>query len=176
MSFPSIPRITPCISLNRTQVVDLLLSSIALEEMGLAHIINAEGEKLQTVLANFQCKGEPGSHHCESSASCANIAVINREVRRTLQTVLKSQMLLQFKLEDILDTQPLPPPRPPCPPHPPHPPHAANLQCKPPNKSSCSHQESMTEHPWTYNNEPHYSAGCQSCKMAMNCPKRRVKW
>jgi hypothetical protein len=40
MSFPIIPTITPSISINRTQVVNLLLASVAFEELGLAHVIN----------------------------------------------------------------------------------------------------------------------------------------
>ncbi|MCK9313983.1 MAG: hypothetical protein M0P20_08060, partial [Methanocorpusculum sp.] len=102
MSFPTIPTITPSISINRTQVINMLLASIALEELGLAHIINAEGEKLQAVLGTL-----PGLSITATSIS--GLLSINREVRRTLQTVVKSQMLLQFKLEDILEI-PLPPP------------------------------------------------------------------
>ncbi len=50
MSFPTIPPISPTISIDRNQVCSLLLASIAFEELGLAHIINAEGEKLQAVI------------------------------------------------------------------------------------------------------------------------------
>lgn len=46
MSLPNIPDIAPEISLNRCESINLLLSSIALEEIGLSHIINAEGEKI----------------------------------------------------------------------------------------------------------------------------------
>lgn len=99
MSFPSIPTINPLISINRTQVVNLLLASVALEELGLAHIINAEGEKLQAVLGTL-----PGLSITATSIS--GLLSVNREVRRSLQTVLKNQMLLEFKLEDILDIPP----------------------------------------------------------------------
>lgn len=101
MAFPSIPNITPTISINRNQVTNLLLASVALEELGLAHIINAEGEKLQAVLGTL-----PGLSITVTSIS--GLLSVNREVRRTLQTVIKSQMLLQFKLEDILDIPPIP--------------------------------------------------------------------
>ncbi|MEM5611349.1 hypothetical protein AAHB63_16715 [Bacillus thuringiensis] len=47
MSLPNLPDITPDISLTRQEVINLLLSSIAMEEIGLSHILNAEGEKLQ---------------------------------------------------------------------------------------------------------------------------------
>jgi hypothetical protein len=95
MSFPTIPRIAPNISINRTQVVNLLLASVALEELGLAHVINAEGEKIQAALETL-----PGLS--VTDAPFAGLISLNREVRKTLQTIIKSQMLLQFKLEDIL--------------------------------------------------------------------------
>ena len=98
MSFTSIPRITPTISLNRNQVINMLLASVAFEELGLAHIINAEGEKLQSVLGFLSCA------HVDTPAF-ACLLEIYREVRRTLQTVIKSQMLLQFKLEQIMSLE-----------------------------------------------------------------------
>lgn len=108
MSFPTIPRITPTISINRTQVINMLLASVALEELGLAHIINAESEKIQAVLGTL-----PGLS--VKATSISGLLSVNREVRRTLQTIIKNQMLLQFKLEDILDI-PSTPALPPSPP------------------------------------------------------------
>jgi len=110
MSFPNIPQITPTISINRAQVTNLLLASIALEELGLAHILNAEGEKLQAALGTL-----PGLSVTVSSF--AGLITIDREVRKTLQTIIKKEMLLQFKLEDILDI-PSETPTPPTPPTP----------------------------------------------------------
>ncbi|MFD0051596.1 hypothetical protein ACFVHQ_20150 [Actinomycetes bacterium NPDC127524] len=46
MSFPNIPNVTPPISVTIGEAVNLLLASIAFEEPGLAHIINAEAEKI----------------------------------------------------------------------------------------------------------------------------------
>jgi hypothetical protein len=57
MSFPNIPNITPLISVTTEQTIPLLLSSIALEELALAHIINAEAEKLQFVLGTLDDTG-----------------------------------------------------------------------------------------------------------------------
>ena len=51
MSMPNFPTISPAIT--REDAVNQILSSIAMEELGLSHIINAEGEKLQYVLGTL---------------------------------------------------------------------------------------------------------------------------
>ena len=48
MSLPSFPVVNPPI--EREDAVNQILSSIAMEELGLSHILNAEGEKLQYIL------------------------------------------------------------------------------------------------------------------------------
>jgi hypothetical protein len=53
MRFPNIPNITPNISVNREQVINLLLESIGMEELALAHIMNAEGEKIQRAVGTL---------------------------------------------------------------------------------------------------------------------------
>ncbi|GGH40524.1 hypothetical protein [Paenibacillus segetis] len=53
MSQANIPNITPSINVTREDAINLLLSSVALEEIGLSHIINAEGENLQYVLGTL---------------------------------------------------------------------------------------------------------------------------
>ncbi|OPA07532.1 hypothetical protein [Bacillus cereus] len=88
MSLPNIPNITPCISLTRHEAINLLLSSIAMEEIGLSHILNAEGEKLQHFLK---------IKHLDVSKYIA----MNKSVNDTLRTIVKSQMLLQLKLEEV---------------------------------------------------------------------------
>jgi hypothetical protein len=96
MGFPNIPNITPDISINREQVIDLLLASIALEELGLAHIINAEGEKIQRAIGTI-----PGFSPLATSIN--DLLTINQSVSKTLQDVIKKEMLLQFKFENILE-------------------------------------------------------------------------
>ncbi|MEK3878984.1 hypothetical protein MKX51_21270 [Paenibacillus sp. FSL M7-0420] len=61
LSNPSIPNISPTITLTRDDAINLLLSSIAMEELALAHIINAEGEKLQFALGTLSGISGPPS-------------------------------------------------------------------------------------------------------------------
>lgn len=96
MSFPNIPNVTPSITVSREQVVNVLLASIAFEELGLAHVINAEAEKIQAAVGTLP----------ESGAAAANISEllsINESANSVMKTLLKQQMLLQFKMEDVLD-------------------------------------------------------------------------
>lgn len=89
MSLPTIPDITPEITLDRCKTINLLLSSIALEEIGLSHILNAEAEKLQTFIKKYPC-----DFH--------GYLKMNESINKTLRTIVKSQILLQFKLEDVI--------------------------------------------------------------------------
>lgn len=101
LSFPNIPNITPTISLSVGQTVPLLLASIAFEELALAHIMNAEAEKLQFVLGTIT--PAPTTALTETSVSISNLLDIDSSVQRTLRDVIKKEMLLEFKFENILD-------------------------------------------------------------------------
>lgn len=85
---------TPC------QAITDLLESIALQEAGIAHIINAEGEKIQRALAI-------------EDVTIDDLVTINQSVADTLTKIIKLEMVLEFKLEEInrLDC----PDCPPCP-------------------------------------------------------------
>lgn len=109
----------PTISLSVGQTIPLLLSSIALEELALAHIMNAEAEKLQFVLGTLS---ETGVTLSPAEVSIADLLIVNSSVQRTLRDVIKKEMLLEFKFENILDlihstdpplATPLPPANPP---------------------------------------------------------------
>lgn len=89
MSMPNIPDIKPDIRLKRYDVINLLLASIALEEIGLAHLINAEGEKLQKAIEHAKCMND--------------LLETNKSVEKMLKTIIKKEMLLQFKLEEVLE-------------------------------------------------------------------------
>ncbi|WP_064094024.1 hypothetical protein [Rossellomorea aquimaris] len=99
MSFPNIPNVTPSIDIDRDDVINLLLASIAFEELGLAHIINAEAEKIQAVIGTLPAT-------MVRAQTIDELLAVNENVNSTLKTALKTQMLLQFKLEDVLDIPP----------------------------------------------------------------------
>lgn len=96
MSQANIPNITPEISIDRDDVINLLLASIALEELGLAHIINAEGEKIQYVLGTLTTPPN-------TTVELDDLLSINDNVQSTLEVVLKKELLLQTKLKNIID-------------------------------------------------------------------------
>lgn len=89
MSMPNIPDISPDIDLKREDVINLLLASIALEEIGLSHLLNAEGEKLQKAIELATC--------------FEDLLYANNSVEKMLRTIIKKEMLLQFKLEDVME-------------------------------------------------------------------------
>jgi predicted transcriptional regulator len=98
MSQANIPNITPIISVTMGQVIPLLLSSIALEEIALAHIVNAEAEKIQFVLGTLNTSNVISP----TTITISNLLTINQSVSQTLKDVIKKEMLLQFKLENVL--------------------------------------------------------------------------
>ncbi|MBK5491851.1 hypothetical protein [Bacillus sp. TH13] len=89
MSLPNIPDIKPQITLTREEVINLLLSSIAMEEIGLSHLLNAEAEKIQKIIG-------------ENCLSVKEVIITQESVEKILRNIIKTQMLLQFKLEDVL--------------------------------------------------------------------------
>ncbi|WP_256761492.1 hypothetical protein [Cohnella sp. WQ 127256] len=96
MSQANIPNITPSISVKFGDAINLLLISIALEEIGLAHILNAEGEKLQYVLGTL-----PGTTPLQANIS--QILTMNESVRETIKVIAKGEWILQQKLESVVD-------------------------------------------------------------------------
>ncbi|MDT9027826.1 hypothetical protein [Rossellomorea yichunensis] len=74
--------------------------------MGLAHLINAEAEKIQFVLGTLKGVTVP-------TPTISDLININEAVRKTIVSVIKEEMLLQFKLENILKI-PTVTPRPPA--------------------------------------------------------------
>ncbi|RAV22924.1 hypothetical protein [Paenibacillus contaminans] len=97
MSQANIPNITPIITITAGQAYTLLLTSIALEELSLAHIVNSEAEKIQYVLGTLS-PGQPAVF-----PTISDLLTINESVIQTLDSVIKKEMLLQMKLEHVLN-------------------------------------------------------------------------
>jgi DNA-dependent RNA polymerase auxiliary subunit epsilon len=91
MGMPTIPDIKPKIELSFEETIKLLLSSIALEELSLAHIMNAEAEKIQEVVKRT------GGNKVD------DLLCIDKSVERMMRDVIKKEMLLEFKFENILE-------------------------------------------------------------------------
>lgn len=118
MSYPTIPDVNPRIDICEKDVINLLLASIAFEELGMAHLINAEAEKVQYVLGTLNDEKPPkGSYEDADRDDDAkakgrkppapkpcidDLLKINKSVQQTMRTIVKKEILLQFKLEDTI--------------------------------------------------------------------------
>ena len=98
MSLPSFPNIDPPI--QREDAVDQILSSIAMEELGLSHILNAEGEKLQYILGTLPGLSGP-------AATVEDVLSANESVRNLLKTAVQNQLFLKSKMQGALEASPL---------------------------------------------------------------------
>ncbi|MEF9958932.1 MAG: hypothetical protein RR776_03030 [Niameybacter sp.] len=96
MSMPNIPDINPQVGITRDDAVNIILSSIGMEELSLAHIVNAEAEKIQFALGTLET-----AHGV--AASMDQILAVNKSSGKMLRDVIKNQMLLSMKLEDTID-------------------------------------------------------------------------
>lgn len=107
MSMPSFP---PCgADMTKDEALTMIIASIAMEELALSHILNAEGEKLQYILGTL-----PGGQ--KICASPQEVLAVNKSVTELLNTVMQSQMLLKGKMEKALEAGSCTPaPEPPCP-------------------------------------------------------------
>ena len=95
MSLPSFPSISP--PLTRDDVVNQIIASIAMEELGLSHIINAEGEKLQYILGTLPGISGP-------AATVEDVLSANESVRSLLDTVAQNQLFFKTKLQSALNS------------------------------------------------------------------------
>lgn len=80
----SMPVITPGTG-TRCQAITDIITSVALEQTGLSHIINAEGEKIQKVVATAQTTDD--------------LLAVNKSVQMMLGAITRLEMVLQGKLE-----------------------------------------------------------------------------
>jgi hypothetical protein len=90
MSMANIPEV-PAFDVDAQDAAALVLASIGFEELGLAHIINAEGEKIQRVLT------------LDPYPTYEQLVGVNKSVQETLEVVVLKEIVLFFKLGKILD-------------------------------------------------------------------------
>ena len=98
MSMPSFPNIDPPI--QREDAVNQILSSIAMEELGLSHILNAEGEKLQYILGTLPGLSGP-------PATVSDVLAANESVRSMLEAAVQNQLFLKSKMQGALAASPM---------------------------------------------------------------------
>ncbi|MEG1752165.1 MAG: hypothetical protein RR247_03845 [Clostridia bacterium] len=67
------------------QAINDLIESVALEQTGLSHILNAEGEKIQAMLAVH-------------GVTADQLLAVNASVQETINSVSQLEMVLQNKL------------------------------------------------------------------------------
>lgn len=91
MSMPEFPQ-SP--DLDMENAIAQVVSSIAMEELALSHIINAEGEKIQFVL---------GTLHNHKPHTIEEILEVNESVKDMLSAVSMNQMFLFAKLSSAND-------------------------------------------------------------------------
>jgi len=129
MSMPSFP--PDGADMTRDEALTMIIASIAMEELALSHILNAEGEKLQYILGTL-----PGQSPC---ACPQDVLAVNKSVTALVEAVTQNQMLLKNKLDRVLEFCPLPPPPPPvCKPAPaPCPPPCCSEPCAPDCPPQC---------------------------------------
>jgi len=95
MSLPKFPDVPDGYTINDS--IAQVITSIAMEEIGLSHIINAEGEKLQYMLGTLegQQPAEPPTFE--------QILEINESVKDMLGQISFSQMFLMGKMQAALN-------------------------------------------------------------------------
>lgn len=96
------PQITIPGSVTEENALANIIASIALEEAALAHIINAEGEKIQRVVGTFVPEGGTEPLPLETPATPDDMQAINASVGDMMGTVSNIENSLHNKLRTIL--------------------------------------------------------------------------
>jgi len=82
--------------ISRDEAINRILSSIAMEELALSHVINAEGEKIQYVIGTLDDNMPP------QPATIEDVLRVNESVERTLEVATRKQMILTQKMTEAL--------------------------------------------------------------------------
>ncbi|MEG2054268.1 MAG: hypothetical protein RR052_04930 [Oscillospiraceae bacterium] len=84
----SMPVIVPGTG-TRPQAITDIIESVALEQTALSHILNAEGEKIQKIVA--------------AATTSAELLAVNKSVQAMVNSVTRLEMVLEEKLELFQD-------------------------------------------------------------------------
>ena len=95
MSMPAFAETT----IGREEAVNQILASIAMEELALSHILNAEGEKIQHVLGTL-------TGQTVSDAPISDLLAIDESVTTMLESVRSTQAQLMEKMTAALAASP----------------------------------------------------------------------
>jgi hypothetical protein len=93
MSLPNFPDIPKGFTFDNA--IYQILTSIAMEEIGLSHILNAEGEKLQYILGTLSGIKTP-------DPTIEQVLEVNQSVQDMLKSAAFNQMLLSQKMSEAL--------------------------------------------------------------------------
>lgn len=89
VKFMGVPTI-PTVAITRAEAETLVLASIGAEGLALAHILNAEGEKIQAAVAAFPV-----------TINVAELIAVDTSVSAVLRNVIKKEIILEFQLEEL---------------------------------------------------------------------------
>lgn len=81
------PVIVPS-NVTREQAISDIIESVALEETGLSHILNAEGEKIQKIVA--------------MATDPDQLLAVNKSVESVINAIARLEMVLQHKLDMLV--------------------------------------------------------------------------
>ncbi|MCL1883046.1 MAG: hypothetical protein FWF81_04750 [Defluviitaleaceae bacterium] len=109
MSMPTFPN--PKKFPSRDESITAIVTSIAMEEIALSHVINAESEKIKFIV------------ECAKAQGCDNfnpedLLAVNNSASEVLKSIVELQTILKEKLDIASQFSPMPP-TPPLPPKPP---------------------------------------------------------
>ena len=96
MSLPQFP-FDPS-TITRDDAINMILTSIAMEEVGLSHVINAEGEKLQYLLGTLEGISGP------TGVTVDQILQANDSVMALLEQAASNQQALSDKMQAALNS------------------------------------------------------------------------
>ena len=92
MSMPNIPDLNPNVNIDRDDALNIIIASIGMEELSLAHIVNAEAEKIQFALGTLETAGG-------QAATMDQILETKQRGASFRRGVIKNMMLLGMTME-----------------------------------------------------------------------------